>query len=310
MSEEPYQEYSKTCRAWLFGCDYLIRKRLVTISRSLGCVFINLSNISLSLYGSHGNGGWPSFFRALTLSNPGLQSLHLVGIATSDLGIPDMTVVLSDSHWLQLVRFSVQGRIRLYPDNMETDEQERLIGRFLSLECITQGAGHPAVDSYLTPHGILGILKHVGSSLRTLAVPPEFYPKLNGLPAACPSLERLCFIYSGYRLQTMPLNIAKRRSRAVSKLQKLTHLGGFLASIDMKHETFDKLLQDLATSTELRFIEIFDTLSECPQWIEVERNKNSVMLDGIVSKLKRTYITRLREICWLVWESSYQMELD
>ncbi|KIJ51575.1 hypothetical protein M422DRAFT_243860 [Sphaerobolus stellatus SS14] len=141
-----------------------------------------------------------------------------------------------------------------------------------SLECITLGTGH----SYLTPHDILGILKHAGSSLRTLAVAvtPGFSPVLDGLPAACPSLEKPCFIYTvNYTLQTLPLDLTQRRLKAVSKLQKLTHLGGFLAKMDIEHQTIDKLLQDLAVSNQLQFIEIFDELNKCPQWIEVERNE-------------------------------------
>ncbi|KIJ28137.1 hypothetical protein M422DRAFT_270637 [Sphaerobolus stellatus SS14] len=325
LFEEPCQS-STTCRAGL-QCDYQIRKRL-------DCPFMNLSSISLILQGRHGNNGWSSFFSVLTLNNPSLQSLHLECISSrhSMTGTPDVSVILSYSHWLQLVRLSIKGHIRLYPDNMDIGQRQRLLGEFLvrhpklqylrlrsdvrsyiqsqehpdgianlpglprllsldvhgdfrlegiplcmmsrSLEYLMLGAEYPPNDSFAQQR-ILVILKYTAfSSLRTLVVPPESLTLLEGLPVVCPLLERFSFIYSQTHFLRIPLNLAKSRSTALSKLKKLTHLGGFFVYINLQcHPTFAKLLQKLATSTELKFIEIFDKMKNCAQWMEIERDE-------------------------------------
>ncbi|KIJ55787.1 hypothetical protein M422DRAFT_240413 [Sphaerobolus stellatus SS14] len=115
-----------------------------------------------------------------------------------------------------------------------------------TLEYIILGAGgdHDYPMSELAQPGIPDILKCVAvSSLRILVVLPESLPKLKGLPTVCPSLERLRFIYSP-SYPRMHINLAKPSMKVLSKLQKLTHLGGFVISVNMKrHQTFDKLLE-------------------------------------------------------------------
>ncbi|KIJ28117.1 hypothetical protein M422DRAFT_270610 [Sphaerobolus stellatus SS14] len=133
----------------------------------------------------------------------------------------------------------------------------------------------------LKDFGRLDALRHA-TSLKVLAVPPQILRTIKTLATVIPSLGRIQFLrdptfqFKKGANETVPVNFAASKMKAFVLFKELSHLGGFLVAINPTaggHRTFDKMLQGLANSTQLQFMEIFDELQEVPRWLEIERNE-------------------------------------